>query len=122
MGDDMQYVTIDANGTITAFANCPFPGSIPAGEEVVRTDDGGFVFRSEIDVTREQTIREQRERDAKRQQIIVALDALDAKGARAARAVALAVANGNPPSAVDVARLADIEAEAQKLRKELAAL
>ena len=59
---------------------------------------------------------------AKRQEVMGALDALDAKSVRPARAVALAVANGNPPSAVDVARLADIEAEAQKLRKDLAAL
>ena len=58
----------------------------------------------------------------KRQNAMIALNDLDAKSVRAARAVALAVANGNPPSAVDVGRLADIEAEAEALRKELAAL
>ena len=58
----------------------------------------------------------------KRQETLAALNDLDAKSIRPARAVALAVVNSNPPSAVDVARLADIEAEAQKLRKELAAL
>ena len=60
--------------------------------------------------------------EARKYDVLMALNELDAKSVRPARSVALAVANGNPPSAVDVARLADIEAEAQKLRKELAAL
>lgn len=41
---------------------------------------------------------------------------IDAAGARAARAVALAVAGGVTPDAADVARLAELEAEAVALR------
>lgn len=43
-----NYVTIDENGKITAAAEWPFPGSIPAEEEVVRGYDGGLYYVSEL--------------------------------------------------------------------------
>lgn len=118
----MQYITLDTNSKITAVADWQFPGSIPAKEEVVHTEEGQFVFKSALDEAHEQAIREQRERDAKRHEILSALDALDAKGARAARAVALALVNGDDAAGADVEKLAVLEEEAQALRAELAEL
>lgn len=43
-----NYVTIDENGKITAAAEWPFPGSIPAAEEVVRGYDGGLYYKSAV--------------------------------------------------------------------------
>ena len=118
----MQYITLDANNKITAVADWQFPGSVPAREEVVRTEEGQFVFKSALDEAHEQAIRDQRELDAKKHEILTALDALDAKGARAARAVALATSKGEAPAGADVEKLAVLEEEAQALRAELAEL
>ena len=43
-----NYVTIDENGKIIAAAEWPFPGSIPAEEEVVRGYDGGLYYKSAV--------------------------------------------------------------------------
>lgn len=43
-----NYVTIDENGKITVAAEWPFPGSIPAAEEVVRGYDGGLYYKSAV--------------------------------------------------------------------------
>jgi len=43
-----NYVAIDENGKITAAAEWPFPGSIPAAEEVVRGYDGGLYYKSAV--------------------------------------------------------------------------
>lgn len=43
-----NYVTIDENGKIIAAAEWPFPGSIPAAEEVVRGYDGGLYYKSAV--------------------------------------------------------------------------
>lgn len=44
----LNYVTIDENGKIIAAAEWPFPGSIPAEEEVVRGYDGGLYYKSAV--------------------------------------------------------------------------
>lgn len=118
----MQYITLSANNQITAVADWQFPGSILAKEEVVRNEEGRLVFKSALDEAHEQAIRDQRELDAKKHEILSALAALDAKGARAARAVALALVNGDDAAGADVEKLAVLEEEAQALRAELAEL
>lgn len=118
----MQYVKYNNDGSIWSAADWPFPGSVPAREEVVRNDEGQLVYKSDLDEAHEQAIRDQRELDAKKHEILTALDALDAKGARAARAVALALANGDEAASADVQKLASLEEEAQALRDELAEL
>ncbi|WP_035250865.1 hypothetical protein [Desulfocurvus vexinensis] len=60
--------------------------------------------------------------EARREEILAELTALDAASARPLRAVLTAQTAGQPPAAEDVARLADLEAQAQALRTELAGL
>lgn len=60
----MQYITLDSNNKITAVADHKFLGSILAKEEVVRNEEGQYVFKSDLDEEHEQAIRDQRERDA----------------------------------------------------------
>ncbi len=50
------------------------------------------------------------------------LNAIDMESIRPARAVAAAMASGQPAPAFDAAKLASLEAEAQALRQELASL
>jgi hypothetical protein len=59
---------------------------------------------------------------ARRAQVLAELAALDAASARPLRAVLTAQTAGQPPAAEDVARLAELESQAQALRVELAEL
>lgn len=58
----MQYIQIK-DGKIMAVADWAFPDSTPAPEEVVRNEEGQFVFKSQIDEAHEQAIRDKREAD-----------------------------------------------------------
>lgn len=73
----MQYVTLNEHGKITASANWPFSGSTPAKEEVVRNEEGQFVYKSQLDVVYEESIRQKRkevEIKAKRNALLEATD------------------------------------------------
>ncbi|MFN3886881.1 MAG: hypothetical protein ACK4MG_07975 [Aquabacterium sp.] len=59
---------------------------------------------------------------ARKQELQAALAEIDAAGARPAREIALAVAAGDPAPQVAVQRLKALEADAAKLRAELASL
>lgn len=72
----MQYIQIK-DGKIMAVTDWQFPDSIPAKEEVVRNEEGQFVFKSELDETHEQAVRDKREADR--------LAAEEAKAAEEAR-------------------------------------
>lgn len=58
----------------------------------------------------------------RRSQILVALQQIDSASIRPSRAIALAAVTGGTASASDIERLQQLEAQAQALRDELAAL
>lgn len=58
----------------------------------------------------------------RRKDIFLTLEAIDMESVRPARAVSIALANATEPAAFDVQKLAALEAQAQTLRAELAAL
>ena len=58
----------------------------------------------------------------RRMEILSELDRIDSKAIRPARAVSLAQAAGETPDEADVAKLAELEAQAKELREELAGL
>ena len=73
----MQYITLDKNGKISALADWQFPDSVPAQEEVVRTEEGQFVFKSELDLTHEEYVRTERKKAevrAKRNELLAETD------------------------------------------------
>ena len=58
----MQYITFNENGKISAVADWQFPDSVPAKEEVVRNEEGQYVFKSELDLTHEEYVRTERKK------------------------------------------------------------
>lgn len=59
----MQYIQLSSDNKILAVADWQFPDSTLATEEVVRNEEGAFVFKSELDEAHEQAIRDKREAD-----------------------------------------------------------
>ena len=70
----MTYVKYNPDNTIAASANWPAPGMVPAREEVVRTEEGQLVYKSELDEKHEEEIRLQRKqaevRDTRNQYLL----------------------------------------------------
>ena len=98
---------------------------LPDGDPVFSEEDQCFVQSFKIEDLAPEIIEQNRQAAARmadetrREEILKRLDELDVKSARGSRAVALALADGDTADAADIAKLKEIEDEAQLLRIEL---
>jgi len=133
----MAYYVTDSEGRIIASGGCPDlllkyeaprlgfgEDDIKYTEEEILNLDEGFFLASQAPAPPEPTEEELAER--RRAEIEAELDEIDRRGRRASRAVALALARGLATGMeldpADVDKLAELEARAEPLRAELAAL
>lgn len=104
----MQYIQLSQDNKIMAVADWQFPDSVPAPEEIVRNEEGQFVFKSELDEANEQAIRDKREADR-----IAAEEAKVAEEARVPDLEDAAVDLANYIADLEL-RIAELEAAKEK--------
>ena len=90
------------------------------GYRIVEIDNSGGKRRFQIQGVPAPTAEEQAEQ--RRQEILAELDNIDRSSSRSLRAILTAQAAGKEPDSADIEMLAEHEANAKKLRAELAKL